>query len=150
MVNYIPTEENVADIFTKALHRPKFDWEVGAERWRGEGRKNNKTLRRFPSKLHQYQLFKHAPSMINMTWWSCDDVPQAYKIWLCFAQGGVLRPLSSPLFPLFNIYLPITLVTSVTQSHLLWPSHVVTTCLNFLNKLRCEFNNLFILYIITN
>ena len=70
VVNYIPTKENVADIFMKALYRPKFKGFVKRLGLRDNGgkeeRKNNKTLRRFPFKLHQYQLFKHTPLMINM------------------------------------------------------------------------------------
>ena len=91
--------------------------------------------------------------MVGLT--SIDDTDKSEGrkklTWIWKVQGiDCLDCQALFLFSLFNIYLLVTLVTSVTQSHSLWPSHIVTTCLNFLNKLRCEFNNLFTLYIITN
>ena len=45
VVNYIPIKENVADIFMKALHRPKFEGFVERLGLRDDGGKEERTTR---------------------------------------------------------------------------------------------------------
>ena len=45
VVNYVPTKENVADIFMKALHRPKFEGFMERLGLRDDGGKEERTTR---------------------------------------------------------------------------------------------------------
>ena len=79
LITYVPTEENMADIFTKALARPKFEGFVerlGLREVKGseEGTTMKWVKEEVNFKLHRSLLSNHAlPSIINSMWQSCAD-----------------------------------------------------------------------------